>query len=318
MEAQLAREIIACLPKGRTIYSYYRDKYTVELVRSVVGERMAIRDLRQTHVAGLLERPKLKAIIAARGDGVLTREDLLLAEADADLHYVLTLGLWGSEHKRRYRHLQLSRRGLNLVLQLNFVRSHDRAYADQLKQRDGDAFQYGMHPICRSGRNTLAWARIDLDLEKGEALIEEIQSDWIRLAAATRRWNEPRCEDDWRHRYFETDDGQRVLRRNAERYFRDVLEPHTRIWPEAMLSAAIWFLTHEIGIRTIWYHDEETGAKLKNIAYRKPPRSLYTDLPRRFCFAKTSEVPSFLVPAEDKRINRWINEGNATFWRLRL
>lgn len=29
-------------------------------------------------------------------------------------------------------------------------------------------------------RDTLAWSRIDFDFDTGEALIEEIQSDWVR------------------------------------------------------------------------------------------------------------------------------------------
>lgn len=43
----------------------------------------------------------------------------------------------------------------------------------------GSHFNYCGHPVSRQ-RNTLAWARLDLDLNSATALIEEIQSDWIR------------------------------------------------------------------------------------------------------------------------------------------
>ncbi|MBT3027590.1 MAG: hypothetical protein KME48_10520 [Candidatus Thiodiazotropha sp. (ex Ctena orbiculata)] len=37
-------------------------------------------------------------------------------------------------------------------------------------------------------RETLAWARLDVDLERNEVLIEEVQSDWVRDMAWLQRW----------------------------------------------------------------------------------------------------------------------------------
>ena len=62
-----------------------------------------------------------------------------------------------------------------------------------------------------------------------------------------------------------------------------------------MLAATIWFLREEIGISRIYYHTHEYGAQLKRIRWGLPPRSLYTSLPRRFCFERTEEAPEFLV-----------------------
>jgi hypothetical protein len=45
----------------------------------------------------------------------------------------------------------------------------------------GTTFEWSAHPIRRSP-STLAWSRVDIDFENGEALIEEIQTDWVRLA----------------------------------------------------------------------------------------------------------------------------------------
>ena len=56
------------------------------------------------------------------------------------------------------------------------------------------------HPVLAPGerpyfRETLAWARIDLDLVSSEALVEEIQSDWVRCANRLKR-RLSRCGSD--------------------------------------------------------------------------------------------------------------------------
>jgi len=77
-----------------------------------------------------------------------------------------------------------------------------------------------------------------------------------------------------------------------------------KLWDEALLSAALWFLKEELGVTTIWYHTFATGNKLKRIKYTPPPRSLYSKLPRRFCFTETSEHPDFML--HDKSFRRVI------------
>lgn len=42
---------------------------------------------------------------------------------------------------------------------------------------------YHGHPVRKDDVETLAWARIDLDFASNQALIEEIQSDWVKNAA---------------------------------------------------------------------------------------------------------------------------------------
>ena len=78
-------------------------------------------------------------------------------------------------------------------------------------------------------------------------------------------------------------------------YVRKTLAPYFRLWDEAALTAAINFVVDELGIRRIYYHSFETGNVLKKIRYSQPPRSLYTDLPRKFCFRLTDEVPEMLA-----------------------
>ena len=67
-------------------------------------------------------------------------------------------------------------------------------------------FEWWSHPVRQDGRHTLAWARMDVDLDAGEALIEEIQSDWIREAVS--EWRRSRQVKDrqaflyWLGRYL--------------------------------------------------------------------------------------------------------------------
>jgi hypothetical protein len=66
------------------------------------------------------------------------------------------------------------------------------------------------------------------------------------------------------------------------------------LWDEAALSAAIKFIIDELGIGQIYYHTFDTGNVLKGMWNSHPPRSLYTDLPRKFCFDLTDEAPRML------------------------
>ena len=63
----------------------------------------------------------------------------------------------------------------------------------------------------------------------------------------------------------------------------------------------------------VYYHTFKTGIRFKNIAWTAPPRSLYTDLPRKFCFRETTQAPMFLKKCKHRTVqsrlkdksNRW-------------
>lgn len=82
------------------------------------------------------------------------------------------------------------------------------------------------------------------------------------------------------------------------------------------MSAAVGFLVEAIGVSIIWYHDSDTGARIKRINWSKPPRSIYSSLPRSFCFEKTSLVPAFIVPTAPKDFRRRLKRGQEAFWRM--
>ncbi len=312
MDIQLAREILGCLSGNRTLFHYYKDRYAVDLLERHLaryedqGRSIPVAHLRSCSLGRLLARPPIQPVLAQWGGGFAHLEHLGQLWARTDIEtYVLTLGIWGeSEH---YPWAQVSRPGANLVLQLNFNGRHDRALARSGFTEDL-AFVYREHPVS-AVRNTMAWARIDLDLDRDEALIEEIQTDWLRYARYIRRsaMAAQQRGDTELSAY-----GELVAVKPALAYLDVELQRHERIWSEAMLSAALGFVFDELGIGTLYYHSFETGRKMKRISCSYPPESLYTRLPRQFCFEAVDTAPEFI--ANDRRIRRVLKKVRNPIW----
>lgn len=305
MDHHVATEILACLQGERTVFPYYRDRYGIGLLRQLSrryrpGDSLSIGALKRSQYAPLLQKPRIKMVLARLGHGPIDEPTLALHDYDPQqCHYLLTLATWGSERRAGRSRRQTSRPGINLVLQLNFNTEHDRRFGSLgcLHSR----FNYYGHPVSPR-RNTLAWARIDLDLASNCALIEEVQSDWVRRVA----WLARRVE----HRLASGEPESTPIRlygfdcslATARDYCAYIRDQHAPIWPEAMLWACVQFIRDELGLETLYYHSEQGGLLLKGIGGSAPPRSLYTDLPRRFCFTPTREIPPFL--REDKEVRR--------------
>ena len=260
---------------------------------------MSLRDLRQSDYAPLLQKPAVRARLADCGSGRL--EPAVFADHWPSDTWGFVLGL------DSWHDLQTSRRGRqahNLVLQINFSREH----VQEVRRRFGrtDLFNCYFHPVLgdaeRAGRETLAWARIDLDLQRDEALIEEIQSDWMAtLARALRRGLAV--------------DGERIPRNALRRYAEESLGWLCRGWSEAMLLAVIEFLRFEIGISNIYFHTWSGGVLTKGMSDWPPPRSVYTELPRKFCLALSERPPLFLQ--DDRRLRRLFRaRPDIRFYRL--
>jgi hypothetical protein len=204
-------------------------------------------------------------------------------------------------------------------LQLNFSVKHDRMYRKLVRPKWCSPFRCYRHPVVRKGHQTLAWARIDISMETDQALIEEIQTDWIRMAVFAMESLKSYEKARKRGEPHDTPQIVRVTDCDAvllKRYLEDVLSPHMKIWDEAMLSAAIWFLKEEIGINRIFYHTFDFGCRLKAISVYKPPRSLCTKLPAKFCFKKTGKAPSFLRPNNYRSTRRLLKSGETRFYFL--
>lgn len=303
MDITLANDIKKILPDDRTLFRYHKDRYAFMLLEYAMKDGMSVADIKASRFAKLLERPAVKDLMAQRGGGKLTAHDMALCWPIETQSYVLSLGLWGSRKSKERDWHQTSRTGVNLVLQMNFDRSHDAAFQKLLGDQGYGHLACQLHPINRKGRTTMAWARIDLDLDSGEALIEEIQNDWLRNAL-------------WELDCVEKIDANNQRQKNLERYVHEHLQPHVKIWSEAMLAATLFFLIKEIGIRDVWLHDFETGNRLKQLRWSKPPRSLYTSLPKRFCFEKVKQAPSFLSQSVTRKMRKRLNDGKERFWKL--
>jgi len=295
VEEALANEIIASLPRGRTLFRYFRNRYALMLLQHASRLHPSVSDIKSTRFAGLLRKTVVRDALNTCGDGRIDPAKLDAFWPADHRSYRLTLARWPESGEKwdRYWH-QTSRRGVNLVLQLNFSISHNRLVESLTREKVAD-LGFTSHPINDDGELTLAWSRIDLNLQTGEALIEEIQSDWVRDAV-----------------------GRADAEQSGWTAYTRHLQPHARDWDETMLAATVWFLLEEIGIRTIFYHTFETGSALKHIQWSHPPRSLYTDLPRRFCFEITHNGPLFLRDEPDRRLRKLFREPDTRWYCLDL
>jgi hypothetical protein len=290
MKKQDAEEIIHCLPQDKTLFYYFKDRYAPLLLSKAFTDNTSVSDIKKSRFSPLLNKQVVKQVLANMGGAVLSCKDLLYSWNPNGKQFLLALDTWGADKCDYY--YQTSRRGHNLVLQLNFSNQHDKPFK-KLVNRDYWFSSY-YHPRLNKGdrayfRETLAWARIDLDFQQGEALIEEIQSDWVRWAksdylrakrkVSCHAESSCRCE---RMQWY----------KNIVQYYESVLLPYNDLWAEAMLASAVNFIVGELGLRRIYYHTYETGKAVKRC---NPPQSLYTKLPRKFCFQKSNAVPVFLT-----------------------
>lgn len=175
MKQHEAEELLSCLPAGRTLFTYGKDWYAVSLLQMGMRET-GCHEIRNSRWANLLAKPRVRAWLESLGRNSLSAADLDLLWPDEAETYRLTAGLFDGW-------LQTSRRGRNrwnIVLQLNLNEDDARLMERRFPDRGADPFERRYHPIHEGRHRTLAWARIDLDWDSGEALIEEIQSDRLR------------------------------------------------------------------------------------------------------------------------------------------
>ncbi len=315
-------------------FNYYADRQSPWLLAHLMPETAAVRDMRAAPWGKLLDRPAVKPLVARSG-GRFARADVAqLAHADAyDLYqtpgkavagaleaiwqevwqdYLVTFTTYGEG--RDWQWDQISREGGNLVLQLGFPSDHATLMGRHLDPDMRWKFEEYSHPVRTEGRPTLAWTRLDLDLERGEALIEEVQSDWLRLVAEeveTLKRRDPQDRDLRAH----------------QGYMSDLFARYAKVWPQAVMLATLHVLRDRLGIRRIWMHSLDAGTKLKGMDLCDPPRSLYTRLPKAFCFQPVAEIPAMLRLGPWNRGARFARErmrpveammqkGAPVFWRL--
>ncbi len=297
MDRHAVEEIVQRENRRRLIFRYYKDRYALLLLRGLIGQcsndgaeratgqAIPIQDLRRTHFAPLLHKPAVKPALANAGDGLLTADRLEMVWPTEWTEFVLDFGVWEDD----YEWAQVSRPGANLVIRLNFSNRHDSRFKQVFRADPNNQFNGWGHPVTASGRTTLAWARVDYDPQSGDALIEEIQNDWIRYFENRLRYSRKHCKPQCRHRL-------------ALEQYALFLKLYRKIWAEALLAATLEYLTQEMGYRRIFYHSFETSCVLKGLQWDKPPRSIYEQVPRQFLMRSTSQTPEFL--RSDRRAKR--------------
>jgi hypothetical protein len=310
MELELANEIMDCLPTSRTLFRYTKDQYAIYLLQRLINDSgfKTLSQLKQSSCKQLLEKPSVKTLLGRCGTDVLYQWQLENACAKDINNYVLTLGKWGCA--KNYSWNQTSRPGCNLVLQLNLPESLDARF----KALAGCAMNKitsSNHPQSRKRSATLAWSRLDVDLNSGQVLIEEIQSDLIRELDWVKGFAIRSKSGD--EKYFEWLN-TKIHRQQMVQYCDAILSTQKKIWTEAMMAATLWFIHKELGLNRIFYNSFDTGNSMKGISYIKPPRSLYTDLPEKFCFRLTQEAPSFI--SEDKKAKNRLRKIKYLQWYL--
>ena len=145
------------------------------LLQNMMTAKLSFGHLKQGQYGHFWNKPLIKNWLAnyrsQRND-----PDMLMAFWPNDLyHFNTTYGQWGGDDSNWQ---QACRKGYDLVVQLNFPKSHDRMY-DKVIVDDDRPFVCDGHPI-HYRRNTLGWSRIDIIGDWSEVLIEEILNDWLR------------------------------------------------------------------------------------------------------------------------------------------
>lgn len=313
------------LPEGRTKYYYFKDRYAFQLLAWKLGNRsVRVGELKKyPRLRGFLQLPRFQQFLRSLPDGIITAERLLNFSYDSHLlhRFRLTVGKWGDSGRFHDPWFQTSRPGWNLVLQLNFPSKHDRFYRSLSAESD-NPFDLGYcgHPV-RLGPDylTMCWARIDIDMLRSIAVIEEIQNDWLRAARRRLLYLHKRLANG---SLTVNDTWCKVPVRKALYYYDHYVSPMLILWDEAMLSATLSFLYEELEVSMVYLHTWESGLWFKQLkAHNGPPRSVYTRLPARFGFHRVLEGPSFIVnrPARDRRSRyRLSRSGHYHWWRIIL
>ncbi|WP_146345743.1 hypothetical protein [Falsiphaeobacter marinintestinus] len=316
---------IATLLRGlprRIAYAYYPGREDAWLLAHLMPGDTPVADLRRMGLGKLLNRPLIKPLVAGCGGTLRLQDVLALAYAthtpnwnnlsaagaaqlnaiyaDPWLDFELSFSAWGDAENFAWQ--QTSRPGTNLVIQLGFPSDHAALMGRYLSTGGRKAFEFEAHPIRLTGRPTLAWARVDLDPKTGTVLIEEVQSDWLRFVReevedlAARK---PRSRET----------------RSAMLYEAALREQYDKLWPKVMLLVALELMRDHVGCSDFYMHRPDSGAVLKNIHGAKPPKSLYSTLPKAFGFRETTHIPAFLGKRH-RELRKSLGTRKPVFWHL--
>lgn len=302
MDAITAEKVRARLPTERHLFHWFPDRDAFVLLAWESGEDgTRVRALKSGPRAALLNRPSVRAHLGALGRETVSAVDFTSHWPGEVEAFRYSFGRWPLEEPFRDHRgwNQMTRPGQHLVVRLDLPRSDLRTLTGQLESEHWIP-DPTWHPVAPAPDLTLAWARVDLCPETGEALIEELQSDWVRNVPDELDYADGKELHVWR------------------RYLKERYPTLRRIWPRAMLLATLELLRDTLGITRVFCHSPDAGARLKRIGGTPPPRSLYSSLPRRFTFQKTWNPPEFLKADRSVRLRQQILDPETWWWVLQL
>jgi len=311
MKTQEINYITHCLKGVNKNLFYFKDKYALDLLSAVFKSGTNIGEIRKSRFDKLLNKQLIKSILSTCGNGQWNHTDPVEYIDEKTQYFNYDLGTWGKESKwRKDGYFQVSRPEKNLVFQVLFGSGHDYDFNRILGQNLRDHFSYDFHPIHKK-KNTLGWVRMDIDLDNGEVLIEEIQNDWFRLVKSMERSFIEMANG----RMEESSTFNEIGLKRLRNYIK-VIRPTMKIWDEILMGLALNFIIDELGIRTIWYHSFETGNYFKELSSysTKPPKSLYKSLPEKFCFELNKAGPKML--RECKYLKKYFRKRTYNEWYL--
>lgn len=313
MKREAVKEVIACLGNDRKIFHYFKDRYCLDMIEFEMNRRgvdsLLVHELKSGSLRQFVQKPIVAEALKQCGGGKLGGYELDLVRPIQQIPFVLTLANWGEEGSDWD---QTTRNQCNLVLQLNFDGGHVGEYNRRINPDDSyGPFEFWGHPVVEEQRKTLSWIRMDIDLDSGEVLIEEIQNDWLRFAQRAFQRVKYRRSKSPSIKPKDVIDEIKGNYEDLEHYVERTLKPYREIWAEASMLAAIKFIREELGITSIYYHSFDTGKRIKKVC-GSPPRSMYTQLPKKFGFELTDQAPEFLQ--RDKYSRRCIKAIKAPRW----
>jgi len=77
MKKETAKEIIACLPRDKTLFHYHKDRYAVLLLAEVARQGTTVAELKRSVYGRLLSRPLIRNVVQKSVNGEIRQHDLM-------------------------------------------------------------------------------------------------------------------------------------------------------------------------------------------------------------------------------------------------
>lgn len=212
--------------------------------------------------------------------------------------YPIEFTTWRSPQQRSVKS-KVPQLVLNIIASPEVLDEMRRDGSYNLFEKINETSKESGHPMVE---DQLGWARVELHPSEKYLLIDEIQAD--HLNAIDRINNENyqgrSYKDHIKSRYDLTEEQWQTICQNLKKHLKD--------FSDIAIQAVRNFATAN-GYTKIFYHTYESGKQLKRNA---PPKSMYTEVPKKNMFLPSPEKPfglegNFLSREARSKLLRFIN-----------